>query len=82
MEIALTPELDEFVREQARQHGFASGKEYVAQLISAELEKETHDWNWLHGQLRPGIDADESEFRTETAADVIRRGKARLSGHG
>ena len=82
MELTLTPELDAFVREQARQHGFASGPAYVAGLISAERERETRDWDWLHEHLRPGIEADESEFHCETAADVIRRGKARLSEHG
>ncbi|MFT4688637.1 MAG: antitoxin ParD1/3/4 [Limisphaerales bacterium] len=82
MELSLTPELDEFVREQVRQRGLASGPEYVSQLISAQRERETHDWDWLHKQLRPGIEADESQFHSETADDVIRRGKARLSAHG
>ncbi len=82
MELSLTPELDEFVRQQAQEHGFPSGSEYVAQLICAERDRENHDWTWLHEQIRPGLEADESEFRSETAEQVIQRGMMRLGNHG
>ena len=52
MRLSLTPELDAFAREQARQHGLDSASDYVARLISAQRDRETHDWDWLHTHLR------------------------------
>tara|TARA_R110002096_G_scaffold105923_1_gene233034 strand:- start:4779 stop:5084 length:306 start_codon:yes stop_codon:yes gene_type:complete len=83
MDLLLTPDLDEFVSEQARRHGFSTGSDFVVQLIANHKERESHGWDWLYEQLRPGIEADESQFHPETAEDVIRRGKARMSsGNG
>ena len=77
--VRLPEKLRSFVREQTSGDGvYDSTSEYVRDLIRRDYERlEALKWQKLEVVLRPGLDADESEFRAMDRKDVIAAAKAR-----
>ena len=44
--------------------------------------EEQRKWSWLRAELRPGLEASESEFVALDAGKIIKEAKARRKAHG
>lgn len=54
---------------------FENASEYIRALIREDLKAHSEPWEWMKGHLAGGMLADESEFLTVTAEDVILRNR-------
>lgn len=77
MQVSIKEEFDPFVSTKAAAPEFGSAEEYINELVSRELRKQRLGWDWLREQLRPGMEAEESEFKQVSAEDVINRNTGR-----
>lgn len=77
--VRLTGPLKKYVQKQVSPAGlYESASEYVRTLIRQDYEKsEEKKWDRLIGELRPGLEADLSEFEEVSAQDVISRNRTR-----
>ena len=67
--------LRDFVEE--RSSGlYGSASEYIRDLVRRDFEaEESRKSAWLKSELAPGIAADDKEFHTVTADEVIKRNR-------
>jgi Arc/MetJ-type ribon-helix-helix transcriptional regulator len=75
--VRITGDLRNHLSQQTGPAGlYDNASEYVRDLIRRDLKSREEAWNWLRGQLEPGLRADECDFVTVSADDVIARNKA------
>ena len=62
--VRISGKLRHFVNERSGPDGlYESASEYVRDLIRRDYQRqESRKWSWLVDQLRPGMNAEESEF--------------------
>ena len=59
-----------------------SASEYVRDLIRRDYQRlEERKWSWFMDQLRPGMEADESEFVPFDPEEIIRVAKNEKAGN-
>lgn len=76
--VRLNDELHRHLQQQIGENGlYENASEYVRDLIRQDLKSRTEAWDWLKKELEPGLRADESEFVTVSAEDVIKRNRGR-----
>ena len=75
--VRITGKLRRFIEEQASPNGlYESASEYVRDLIRRDYQRqEERKWSWFMDQLRPGMEADESEFVPLDPEEIIRAAK-------
>ena len=75
--VRITGKLLRFIEEQASPDGlYESASEYVRDLIRRDYQREEErKWSWLLDQLRPGMEADESEFVPLDPEEIIKTAK-------
>lgn len=75
--VRITGKLRRFIEEQAGPDGlYESANEYVRDLIRRDYQRqEERKWSWLINQLRPGMEADESDFVSFDPKDIIETAK-------
>jgi antitoxin ParD1/3/4 len=75
--VRVTGKLRRFIMEQTSHSGlYESASEYVRDLIRRDYKlQEERKWRWLMDQIRPGMEADESEFVTLDAEEIIKAAK-------
>jgi antitoxin ParD1/3/4 len=65
--------LRDFAEERAKGL-YGSVSEYVRDLVRRDYEQEeARKWAWLEGELSSGMKAEDEEFQTLCAEDVMRR---------
>lgn len=71
--VRVTGKLRKFIMEQTSPSGlYESASEYVRDLIRRDYQlQEERKWRWLMDQIRPGMEADECEFVTLDAEEII-----------
>ena len=81
--VRITGKLKRFIEEQVSSNGlYESTSEYVRDLIRRDYQRqEERKWNWLMDQLRPGMEADESEFVPLDPEEIIKAAKKEKVGH-
>ncbi len=81
--VRITGKLRRFIEEQASPNGlYESASEYVRDLIRRDYQlKEERKWSWLMDQLRPGMEADESEFVPLDPKEIIKAAKKEKAGN-
>ncbi len=81
--VRITGKLRRFVEEQASSNGlYESASEYVRDLIRRDYKRqEERKWSWLMDQLRPGMEADESEFVPLEPEEIIKAAKKEKTGN-
>ena len=81
--VRITGKLRRFVEEQASPSGlYESASEYVRDLIRRDYQRqEKRKWSWLMDQLRPGMEADESEFVPFDPEEIITAAKKEKAGN-
>lgn len=61
---------------------YASASEYIRDLVRRDYEaEEGRRWAWLRAELKPGVDADPSDFKPLNAAGVIKKARERRRAH-
>ena len=80
--VRITGKLRKFIEEQAGSNGlYESASEYVRDLIRRGYQKQVErKWSWLMVQLRPGMQADESEFVPLDPEEIIKAAKKEKAG--
>jgi antitoxin ParD1/3/4 len=75
--VRITGKLRRFIEEQTSPNGlYESASEYVRDLIRRDYQRqEERKWSWLKDQLRPGMEAEESEFVPLDPEEIIRAAK-------
>jgi antitoxin ParD1/3/4 len=75
--VRITGKLRRFIEEQASPNGlYESASEYVRDLICRDYQRhEVRKWSWLMDQLRPGMEAEESEFVSWDPEEIIKIAK-------
>jgi Arc/MetJ-type ribon-helix-helix transcriptional regulator len=78
--VRISGKLIKFVKERTGPEGmYESVSEYIRALIRQDYERlEEHKWQRLHGELEPGMNADEGEFIEVSAEDVITRNRRKM----
>ena len=81
--VRITGKLRRFIEEQTSPNGlYESASEYVRDLIRRDYQrKEARKWSWLSDQLRPGLEADESEFVPLDPEEIIKIAKKEKAGN-
>lgn len=81
--VRITGKLRRFIEEQAGPNGlYESASEYVRDLIRQDYQRqEKRKWSWLVDQLRPGMEADESEFVPLDPEAIITTAKKEKAGN-
>ena len=81
--VRITGKLRRFIEEQASPIGlYESTSEYVRDLIRRDYQRhEERKWGWLMDQLRPGMEADESEFVPLDPEEIIKVAKKEKAGN-
>lgn len=76
--VRVTGPLQDHVQQQIGQDGlYENASEYIRALIRRDLQSRTEAWEWLQKKLEPGLRADERDFASVSAEDVIRRNTSR-----
>ena len=72
--VRISGKLRRFILEQTSPTGlYESASEYVRDLIRRDYQRqEERKWCWLMDQIRPGLEADESEFVQLDAEEIIK----------
>jgi len=66
--------LQSHIQQQIGDDGlYENASEYIRALIRNDLRDRDAAWEWLRGELSPGMRAIDSEFENASADDVIRR---------
>ena len=81
--VRITGKLRRFIEEQASPSGlYESASEYVRDLIRRDYQRqEERKWTWLMDQLRPGMEADESEFVPLDLEEILKAAKKEKVGN-
>ena len=81
--VRITGKLRRFIEEQAGPDGlYESASEYVRDLIRRDYQRqEERKWSWLIDQLRPGMEADESQFVPFHTEEIIKTAKKEKAGN-
>jgi antitoxin ParD1/3/4 len=81
--VRITGKLRRFIEEQASPNGlYESASEYVRDLIRRDYQRQQkRKWSWLMDQLRPGMEAEESEFITLDPEEIINIAKKEKAGN-
>jgi antitoxin ParD1/3/4 len=81
--VRITGRLRRFIEEQASPIGlYESASEYVRDLIRRDYQQqEERKWSWLMDQLRPGLEADESEFVPLDPKEILKAAKKEKAGN-
>ena len=81
--VRITGKLRRFIQEQASPNGlYESASEYVRDLIRRDYQRqEERKWIWLMDQLRPGMEANESEFVPLDPEEIIKAAKKEKAGN-
>ena len=81
--VRITGKLKRFIEEQTSPNGlYESASEYVRDLIRRDYRRqEERKWSWLMDQLRPGMEADESEFVPLDPEEIIKASKKEKAGN-
>jgi Arc/MetJ-type ribon-helix-helix transcriptional regulator len=76
--------MQKFLEEKTGPQGlFATPAEYIRDLIRRDFESdEQQRWHNLYEQLKPGLDADESEFEEFDLPEFLQEARQRRSGAG
>lgn len=70
--------LEAHLQQQIGEDGlYENASEYIRALIRRDLQTREEAWETLQKELAPAMRADDSEFVTVTAEDVIRRNQRR-----
>jgi antitoxin ParD1/3/4 len=78
LHVRVTGVLQTHVQQQIGEDGlYENASEYIRDLIRRDLQTQNEAWDWLKRSLEPAIRADENEFLTVSADDVIRRNRSR-----
>ena len=82
--VRITGKLRRFIEEQTSPNGlYESASEYVRDLIRRDYQlREERKWSWFLDQLRPGMEADESEFLPLDPKEIIKAAKKEKIGNG
>jgi len=77
-------ELDRFVRSRVSEDGlYNSASEYIRDLVRRDYEQEEEKkWKWLEAELKPGMEADRSEFVPLDVEKIIAEAKRRKKANG
>jgi Arc/MetJ-type ribon-helix-helix transcriptional regulator len=66
------------IQQQIGENGlYENASEYIRALIRRDLQTRDQAWEAQQKELAPAMPADDSEFVTVTAEDVIRRSQRR-----
>jgi antitoxin ParD1/3/4 len=66
--------LQTHIQQQIGEDGlYENASEYIRALIRRDLQSREEAWETLQKELSPGMRADDSEFVSVSAEDVIRR---------
>ena len=81
--VRITGKLRRFIEEQAGPNGlYESASEYVRDLIRRDYQRqEERKWSWFMDQVRPGMEADESEFAQFDPEEIIRAARREKAGN-
>ena len=81
--VRITGKLRRFIEDQVGPDGlYESASEYVRDLIRRDYQRqEERKWSWLVSQLRPGMEADESEFAPLDPKEIIKAAKKEKIGN-
>ena len=81
--VRITGKLRRFIEEQTSPNGlYESASEYVRDLIRRDYQRlEERKWSWFMDQLRPGMEADKSEFVPFDPEGIIRAAKYEKAGN-
>lgn len=75
--VKVSGRLQEHIRQQIGEDGlYENASEYIRSLIRSDLKSRDEAWAWLRDELAPGMRADDDEFASVTADDVIARNLA------
>ena len=74
-------ELQQFIQSRIGESGlYSSASEYIRDLVRRDYEREEQKkWALLRHELKPGIEAPESEFAPLDANAIIRKARERRS---
>lgn len=77
-------ELQRFIQSRVGVSGiYASASEYIRDLVRRDYEREeARKAIWLRQELKPGLDAGDSEFTELNADNLISEAKARRAQRG
>jgi len=81
--VRITGKLRRFIEEHVSSSGlYESASEYIRDLIRQDYQQqEKRKWSWLMDQLRPGMEADESEFVPLDPEEIIKAAKKEKTGN-
>ncbi|HCR85757.1 MAG TPA: type II toxin-antitoxin system ParD family antitoxin [Alphaproteobacteria bacterium] len=67
-------ELQNFIHSRIGEEGlYNSASEYIRDLVRRDYEREeARKWAWLRNELKPGMEADESEFVKFDIEDILK----------
>lgn len=79
--VRFTGELQRFIQERTGDSGlYSSASEYIRDLVRRDyLREEQRKWHWLRKELRPGMEASESEFVPLGVDSLLSEAKDRRS---
>lgn len=76
LHVRVTGALQAHVQQQTGDDGlYENASEYIRDLIRRDLHTRNESWDWLKRNLEPALRADEREFVSVSADDVIRRNR-------
>ncbi|WP_429819539.1 ribbon-helix-helix domain-containing protein [Ensifer sp. B1-9] len=76
--VRVSGQLEAHLQQQIGEDGlYENASEYIRALIRRDLQTREEAWEVLQKELSPAMRADDSEFVTVTAEDVIRRNQRR-----
>ncbi|OHV79501.1 transcriptional regulator [Rhizobium sp. LCM 4573] len=76
--VRVSGQLEAHLQQQIGEDGlYENASEYIRALIRRDLQTREEAWETLQKELAPAMRADDSEFVTVTADDVIRRNQRR-----
>ena len=77
--VRFSGELQRFIQLRTSEEGlYGSASEYIRDLVRRDYEREEQrKWALLRHELKPGIEAPESEFVPLNAEEIIAKAKAR-----
>jgi len=74
--VRVTGELRKHLLQQTGEHGlYENSSEYIRDLIRKDIKSREEAWSWLRQEIEPALYADDSEYKSVSADDVIDRNK-------
>lgn len=77
LNVSVPEKLRKFIEKQTGPDGlYDTAEEYIRNLVRKDYERqEVKKWHWLHEQIGPGMNADESEFIPFDPDEIIKTAK-------